>query len=127
VASRSPELMRLVDRVAAPTHIEPPAGWQVHEFDSAETAEPVTGVVLSLKRRRMWRSISGKTLRQAMEVLVVMLQLSQKKLLRVYVPPELRIQVGDVLRLQLREETLDGRVVLYAESGSVLLPPKESA
>jgi hypothetical protein len=119
--------MRLVDRVAAPTHIEPPAGWEVHEIDPGETAEPVIGVVLSFKRRRVWRSIPGKTIRPAMEVTVAVLQLSRRKLLRVYVPTELLFQIGDVLRLQLREETLDGRAVLYAESGSVVLPPTESA
>jgi hypothetical protein len=122
-ASRSRELMRLVDRVVAPTHIAPPAGRPIHEFDEAEIGRLVIGVVLSFKQRKAWRSSPETTIRQAVQVVVVTLQLSPKNLLRIYTPVGVHFQVGDVVQMALREETFDGRRVLFAESGSTVVPP----
>jgi hypothetical protein len=124
-ASRSGELMRLVDRLAAPTHIAAPAGCPIHEFDGTEVGRLVVGVVLSNKQRKAWRSNPGTAVRQAVQVLAVTLQLGPKKLLRVYTPVGVHFRVGDVVQLAPREETLDGRSVLYAESGSTVVPPQE--
>jgi hypothetical protein len=122
-ASRSQELMRLVDRVAPPTHIAPPPGLHIHEFDETEIGRLVVGVVLSFKQKKAWRSNPGTAVRQAIQVLAVTLQLNPKKLLRVYAPPGVRFQVGDIVQMALHEETFDGRRVLYAESGCTVVPP----
>ncbi len=127
VASRSRELMQLVDRVVVPTYIAPPAGRPIHEFDEREAGRLVIGVVLSIKQRKAWRSTPGTAVRQAVQVLAVTLQLSPKKLLRVYTPAGVHFQIGDVVQLALREETLDGRSVLYAESGSTVIPPGDDS
>src|SRR5207245_4582621 len=104
-ASRSTELMRLVDRVARPTHIAPPAGMRVHEFDETEAGRVAVGVVLSFKPKKVWRSEAGTIARQAVQVLAVTLQLGGKKILRVYTPASVCFRVGDVVQLALRVET----------------------
>ncbi len=126
-ASRSRELMRLVDLVAAPTRIAPPRGWPVHEFDEAQIGQLVTGVVLSFKQRKAWFASPATVVRRPVQVLSVTLQLGPKRLLRVYTPANARFKVGDIVQLTLREEVLDGRRVLYAESGSTLVPPEDNS
>jgi len=126
VASRSPELMRLVDLVAPPTHISPPQGSSINEFDEQKLGHVVTGVVLSVKEKKVWRSQPGTAIRQPTKVLAIVLQLGSRELLRVYTPVGVRMQVGLVVQLVAREEAFDGRSVLYAESGLAVVPPGSS-
>lgn len=124
-ASRSSEFMQLVDRVVMPRHIAPAPGSRIVEFDEEQEGELVIGAVLSLKRKKVWRSSPDSALRKPAEVLVAALQVDRFQVLRLYTRSDAQFRVGDVVHVSPRWEPLDGRDALYSDIGSIVVPPQE--
>lgn len=124
-ASRSRPLMRIVDLVVPPTHIPIPAGVTITEFDHSKVEQVVVGVVLSFKKKRVWRSQSGTAARKQTDLLSVIIQTSPAEVIRVYTPLGLHVEVGQVVRMAIHEEWFDGRQAMYADAGGLVTPEDE--
>jgi hypothetical protein len=121
-ASRHRPLMNLVDLVVPPTHIALPAGVGITEFDASRISQVVIGVVLSFKRKGVWWSGAGTTVRKKIDVQSVLLQTAADSVIRVYTPVGFTARVGQVFRMSIREEFFDGHEVMHAEAGGPIVP-----
>jgi hypothetical protein len=115
-------LMSLVDMVVRPTHIPLPSGTAIEEFAEALVGQLVIGIVLSVKARKVWRSQPGTAVRNPVEVSSVLLQIVFRRVVRIYAPARIRLEIGRLVQMAVREEDFDGHRVLYADAGSTVTP-----
>jgi hypothetical protein len=121
-ASGSRPLMRLIDQVTAPTHIPLPPRVAIKEFDEAKVEQMIVGVVVSFKKKTVWRSQASSAARQRTEVLSAIVQTGPSEVIRVFTPLGLQVQVGELIRMAIHEEWFDGRRVMYADAGGRVSP-----
>ncbi len=121
-ASRNGNLMRIVDLVAPPTHIPSPSGVVIKEFDDSRVEQIVVGVVLSLKEKTVWRSQTGSAVRVRTQMLSIIMQVGPEDAIRVFAPLGLHAVAGDLIRMAIHEERIDGRRVMYSDAGGRVSP-----